>query len=225
MSAMYCRSRSRRTDASALARVLAVGATLSLALGVMVLTSVINAAPASAHAALVKITPNPGAQLATAPQAVVLEFNEPISPTFATVVVTTAGGLTVARGKPTVRGATVTQPLSPGMTSGGYRVAFRVVSVDGHPVSGESKFTLSIAAATAPATPAGTPSASASGSASGSASPVASTPILPGTTEGPAAGSSAEPSAGPSRLLLPIAGAAGLLAIGAVALLRGRRRP
>jgi len=197
--------------------VLVVSVMVSFAFGITVLTSVISAAPASAHAVLVKITPSPGAQLTTAPHTVVLEFDEPMSPTFATVVVTTAGGLPVTRGKPTVQGNTVTQPLILGMASGSYRVAFRVVSNDGHPVSGESKFTLSGAVGTAPSTPVGT--------TSGSASSVAPTPIVPAVTETPAGGSSPGNAGLPGILLLLISGAAGLLAIGVIARLRGRRRP
>ena len=140
-------------------RHLATGVALSFALGAVLVTSVISAAPASAHAALVKITPDADAQLTTAPTEVVLEFDEPVSATFATVVVTTAAGVTVARGKPTVLGAKVTQALSPTMASGGYRIAFRVVSNDGHPVSGQSRFTLTSPSGTTPAMVGGTPAA------------------------------------------------------------------
>src|SRR5665647_3912023 len=108
MGAMFSPLSSRRS----LATVLATGMAVSFALGASLVTSVISAAPASAHAALVKITPDADARLTNAPTQVVLEFDEPVSATFATIVVTTAAGLSVARGKPTVLGAKVTQALS-----------------------------------------------------------------------------------------------------------------
>jgi len=82
---------------SPLAAALAAGVALLFAFGAAVVTSVISAVPASAHAALVKITPDVDAQLTTAPTEVVLEFDESVSATFATVVVSTAAGVSVAR--------------------------------------------------------------------------------------------------------------------------------
>ena len=130
-------SSSRRPLATVLLAVLAAGAALSFAFAAALVTSVISAAPASAHAVLVKITPTANAQLTTAPTQVVVEFNQPVSTNFARVVVTTAAGVDVAQGKATVLGAKVTQALIPDLTSGHYRVAFGVTSNDGHPVTGE----------------------------------------------------------------------------------------
>jgi len=204
---------------SPLATVLVAGVAMSLALGAALVTSVISAAPASAHAVLVKITPDVDAQLTTAPTEVVLEFDEPVSTTFATVVVTNAAGATVAHGKPTVLGARVTQPLSPGLAAGGYRVAFRVVSDDGHPISGESNFTLRLTPGPSPATSVGIPSASTS------ASPSTATPSVRAVA-GPSAKDPKPGRAGwLSRFLVPIAGAVGLLVIGAGVLLWDRQRP
>jgi copper resistance protein C len=190
-----------------LARVLTVGVALSFAWGAVVVTALVSAAPASAHAALVKITPNADATLTTAPTEVVLQFDEPVSPTFATVVVTTAAGVNVARGKPTVLGARVTQPLSPAIASGGYRIAYRVVSNDGHPVSGESHFSLTLASGSGSATPVGTPPTSGSAT---SATAAASTIAGPSSTR-PQPG----PVRWPSRYLVPGSGAVAFLAIGA----------
>ena len=209
MRAMFSRSLSR----SPMATVLATGVALAFAFGAALVTSVVSAAPASAHAALVKITPDANAQLATAPTEVVLEFDEPVSATFATVLVTTAAGVSVARGTPAVLGAKVTQALSPDLVSGGYRIAFRVLSDDGHPVSGESSFTLTLTPGTSPGTSGGTSSAS---------------PVPP-TPSAAAAGSTAKsPKRGQggwlSSLLIPIAGALGLLVIGTGVLLWHRQR-
>jgi methionine-rich copper-binding protein CopC len=200
MGAMFSPLSSRRS----LATVLATGMAVSFALGASLVTSVISAAPASAHAALVKITPDADARLTNAPTQVVLEFDEPVSATFATILVTTA--------------AKVTQALSPTMASGGYRVAFRVVSNDGHPVSGMSRFTLTLTSGTSPATSGGTPVAPPS------ASPNPATNSVPAVA-GPSA-NRPNPRQGGwlSSFLVPIVAAVGLLAIGAGVLLRYRQR-
>jgi methionine-rich copper-binding protein CopC len=192
-----------------LATLLGAGVALSFAFGAALVTSVISAAPASAHAVLIKVTPGDGAQLTTAPTQVVVEFNEPLSATFVTVVVTNDAGRGVAKGKASVQGATVTQALSPNLGSGGYRIAFRVTSDDGHPVTGESKFTLKLASATSPTTTARTPSLSPT-------DPVQETPTPKGAP--------ADQANWPTRFLTPIAGALGLLVIGAAGLLWDRRR-
>jgi methionine-rich copper-binding protein CopC len=180
------------------------------ALGLALFTSLIGATSASAHAELVKITPERNAQLGTEPKQVTLEFNERLSTSFATVVVTTSAGVTVTSGKPKVVGAKVTQMLSPGLDAGRYRVAFRVVSADGHPVTGESVFSLT--------TPRANPSTQA---------PPASSPSAP-TVDGAQATSTLihqdGPGAGPSASSKAIAGGIGLVIAGACVLLWRRKR-
>lgn len=214
MTMMFSRSAARRPLAAVLPTVLAAGMALSFAFGAALVTSVISAAPASAHAALVKITPIAGARLTQAPTEVVLEFNEPIGSNFSTVVVTNATGVNVGSGTPTMLGGKVTQPLSPGLTSGDYRVAYRVTSVDGHPVTGEARFTLALAARRSPAASAAAPSAS----------PSAATPSAPATATLSAEGPTADQGGWLARNLLPVSGAVGLLIIGAGLLLWERRR-
>ena len=196
----------------------------SSAFALAAVTAVVNATSASAHAKLVKITPAVDAQLTTAPKAVVLEFSEPASASFVTVVVTSAAGISVTKGKPTVIGATVTQTLVPRLVAGVYRVAFRVVSKDGHPVTGESGFTLTPAPATSPAT---LPSTLLSTSPS-TTSP-ATPPSAPATDGAPAPAPAPAPNADQSGGLTPfrtvIAGAVVLMIIGAGLLLWLRERP
>lgn len=184
----------------------------SSAFGFAMVTAVVTAASASAHAELVKVTPAVDAQLTTAPKDVVLEFSEPVNTSFATVVVTSAAGNSVTRGKPIVVGATVTQALVPHLAAGAYRVAFRVVSNDGHPVAGESRFTLTQAPTTSRS--ASKPSASPSATPLVATTDVALTPS-PNTGQG----------GGLSRSSLATAGAFGLLLIGAGLLLWRRKRP
>jgi methionine-rich copper-binding protein CopC len=120
-------------------------AILGLLLGV--LSSLVMATGADAHAALKSISPDNGSSLATTPTRVVLTFDEPVSTSFATVTVTGPQG-GVSQGRAVVDGATVTQALAPDLPNGRYTVAFRVVSDDGHPVSDKTSFT--VAAATTP---------------------------------------------------------------------------
>jgi len=211
---MISRSAARHPLAAVVPTVLAASLSLSFAFGAALVTSVISAAPASAHAVLIKITPNAGAQVTQAPTEVVMEFNEAIGSSFVAVVVTNATGVNVARAKPKVLGDKVTQALNPDLTSGGYRVAYRVTSDDGHPVTGESKFTLRLPAATSPATSAASPSATPSAASPSAAASAAH------SAEGPAA----DQGSWLAQNLFPVSGALGLLIIGAGLLLRERRR-
>jgi len=197
-----------------LAAVLAAGAALSLALGAALVTSVIGAAPASAHAKLIKITPAASERLTTAPNKVVLQFSEPISADFLTVVVTTAAGVNVAQGKAAVSGAMISQNVRPGIASGAYRIAFQVTSDDGHPITGQSKFSLNLA-------PVMSPAPSAAGTSSASPGPTAQALPVPATKPVKSSGQ----SSWIGEYLVPISGAALLLVIGSGVLLWERRRP
>lgn len=95
--------------------------------------------PAFAHAQLIGSTPADDSSVATA-ETVTLTFNENVSPDFVTVLVDGPDG-DVTAGDPTVEGPVVTQAIAP-TTSGEHTVAYRVVSTDGHPVTGEITFTL-----------------------------------------------------------------------------------
>ena len=189
-----------------------VAAAAASALGLALFTTVISATSAAAHAELVRITPERNARLTTAPTEVVLEFSEPVSGSFATVLVTTAGGTVVATGKPAVVGARITQALNPRLDAGAYRVAFRVVSADGHPVTGESGFKLLLVSSGGPSTsvPLVSPLATRS-------------PVGPDLT--PAQSPRASPDGGLSRLMMVTAGAVGLLVAGAGLLVWLRKRP
>ncbi|HEY7720899.1 MAG TPA: copper resistance CopC family protein [Pedococcus sp.] len=156
-------------------------AVLSLLLAVV--SSLATALAASAHTELRSMAPASGSTATTAPTQVVLTFSEPVSTRFAAVTVTDGTGATVTDGRPTVSGATVTQPLR-ALRDGSYAVTYRVVSEDGHPVSGRASFSVHLerTSATAPATPAPSPSGTSAaatatpGAPSGTPSPIASAP-------------------------------------------------
>ena len=201
------RSTSRR-----LLSAVTVAVVASSAFGFAMVTSVVTATSASAHAELVRITPGVDARLTTAPKDVVLEFSEAVNASFATVVATSATGVSVTSGKPSVVGAMVTQALIPRMAAGTYRVAFRVVSNDGHPVTGESSFTLTLAPTTSPSTSPPSPSPP-------------TTPWVATTDVAPTPVPNPDQSGGLSPSGMAIAGAVVLTLIGASLLLWLRKRP
>ena len=102
---------------------------------------------AFAHSQLLSSDPADGATLATTDR-VVLTFNEAVNPDFVQVVMSGPGGDLPLVG-PTVDGAVVTQPVTP-ESSGEHTLTYRVVSADGHPISGRIAFTLTDVPATAP---------------------------------------------------------------------------
>lgn len=147
---------------------------LAVALCVALVVLLLPASRAWAHNALRESTPAQGSQSASAPAQVELVFAERLDPKFTTVAVTGTGGTTVTAGKPAVAGTRATQPLTAGLAAGSYTVAYRVVSVDGHPVQGSFTFTITAPPGAAPASAAPTSApAPASTSAASSPSPVA----------------------------------------------------
>ncbi|MDY0829583.1 copper resistance protein CopC [Microbacterium sp. BG28] len=137
---------SRRRPVRALVAALA---TLLIASGGVLL----GTAPAFAHDELVSSDPASGSTVDALPAALTLTFSgDLLSDASTTVVqVTDAAGTSLADGAPTVSANVVTQPLT-GSASGTVSVAWRVVSSDGHPISGEFAFT-SNAVPTATPTP------------------------------------------------------------------------
>lgn len=127
-------SRGRRTLTRALTRALVV---VLLVLGIAPL----GAGPAAAHASLVTSDPRDGATLDRLPSRVSFTFSEDVV-TPAYVVVRTADGADVTSGGPVVDGATVSQELDGSEATGEVTLAYRVVSVDGHPVTGELAVTV-----------------------------------------------------------------------------------
>lgn len=125
------------------------------------------AAPAWAHAALVSSDPSDGQRLAALPGSATLTFNEEISPP-SYVVVTAPDGSRADQGEPRVDGSEVAVDLAKGQ-QGTYALAFRVISADGHPVTGRLTFVvgdgpLDTTGPTLAETPDDTPAAEQAGS-------------------------------------------------------------
>jgi methionine-rich copper-binding protein CopC len=117
------------------------------------------AAPASAHTTLLESTPAKGASVRELTE-VRLVFSENVQPSLVRVQLRDArGARKESAAAPQVTGATVRQPVAPGLPAGAYTLVYRVVSADGHPVTGEVPFTLigSAKGATTGAAPAAAP--------------------------------------------------------------------
>nr|WP_244192611.1 copper resistance CopC family protein [Dietzia lutea] len=97
---------------------------------------------AAAHSVLISVDPEDGSQLDTAPEQIVLIFNEEVNQNFASVAVTAGDDRTNrVTGEPMVDGETVTARVDD-LAPGAYTVGYRVTSADGHVVSGSSVFTV-----------------------------------------------------------------------------------
>lgn len=100
------------------------------------------AAPASAHDELVSSDPASGQRMPEAPASVSLSFSADVLTIGAAIIVVDQSGTDWAIGEPSIDAGTVTVALAPGMPDAGYEVRWRVVSADGHPVSGLVPFTV-----------------------------------------------------------------------------------
>ncbi|WP_018639968.1 copper resistance CopC family protein [Parafrankia elaeagni] len=141
----------------------ALTAVAALLLGFLVLVT--PPRPAWAHSSVLRTEPGNGSTLATPPDRISLVFNEPVWTDYATVAVTGSDGRQVETGQPQVVETTLSVGL-PDLATGGYHVTWRVVSADGHPISGEFSFTVAGGAdSAATAAPAGQPTPAATATA------------------------------------------------------------
>lgn len=106
------------------------------------------ATPAHAHSDLVETTPAQGDVITEAPESISLQFNEEPLDSLVDVVITNAAGDIVAMDAAEASGTEVLVPWPGSLGPGDYTVAYRVVSADGHPVTGTFTFTYTGAAST-----------------------------------------------------------------------------
>ncbi|MEV5453792.1 copper resistance CopC family protein [Streptomyces sp. NPDC052535] len=167
-----------------------------------------TAPQAAAHTDLESSSPGADATLAGLPPRVTLTFSDPMTEKYAKVAVTTADGTSAAQGKPQVSGQQVTLALN-STASGRYTVGYRVVSADGHPVSGSYTFTVKERTA-----------------AARSASPPVQVPSPAPAPESPKAAAANESDGGGSGATVLLVGGTGALvvAVGAASVFATRRR-
>ncbi len=106
---------------------------------VLVLVAVAVPAPAVAHAQLVGSSPKADEVLATSPTEVTLEFNEDLIEIGSTLLVVDAAQNNLANDVE-LEGRHVRAALAEELSEGSYEIRWRVVSADGHPISGRIPF-------------------------------------------------------------------------------------
>lgn len=135
---------------------------LLLGLGIVLgIAAASPASPALAHDELLASDPAADSTVAELPDEVTLTFSGVLidEEGVNAISVTDAAGTELAQGAPALDGTTATQTVD-GDSQGPITVRWRVVSSDGHPVSGEFSFTAGDPAA-APTAPAGGTAATA----------------------------------------------------------------
>jgi copper resistance protein C len=97
----------------------------------------ISVSPAWAHTGLVSSDPADGAVLLVEPTQVLLQFNEDLLEKSANISIRDDAENVVGTGEVQADGGVVSMPWPANLPDGAYRIAYRVVSADGHPVTGE----------------------------------------------------------------------------------------
>jgi methionine-rich copper-binding protein CopC len=111
----------------------------------------LSAAPAAAHTDLVTTTPQDGASLDTPPDRITLTFAEDLLDGGDRLVARDGDGAPVDLGPTTVDGARLSATWPATADAGTYRISYRAVAGDGHPLTGTVRFSI-----TAPEAPAET---------------------------------------------------------------------
>jgi copper transport protein len=142
-----------------------------------VVFSLLFASPAAAHAELLSTTPANGDQLTRPPSEIQMTFSESVNLVDDGIRLVDHVGATVPTPEPTVDAQTVTLPMPADLPEGPYIVTWRVVSSDGHPISGAFSFGIGTAAAALPGSSSG---ADTPGTASGALAtgPTAPWPVV-----------------------------------------------
>lgn len=138
------RSRSRRTTragsvlSGALSGALALAAALAVSIGALLAL----AAPAGAHAVVVSTNPVDGQILSQSPESVQIQFSEQVSIDLGGLTVLDSSGEKVSEGEGEVSsgGELLKTSVPKDLPDGSYVANYRVVSADGHPISGAIVF-------------------------------------------------------------------------------------
>ncbi|MDJ0337856.1 copper resistance CopC family protein [Cryobacterium sp. PH31-O1] len=117
-----------------------------------------GAAPAAnAHDSVLATVPSDTEHVDLAPATVSMRFTDDIMQLGAVLLVVDSAGTDWAEGEPALDGSTATVAVDPALPDGAYQVRWRVVSADGHPISGTFDFSVGSGAPAAPPTDAAAP--------------------------------------------------------------------
>lgn len=194
-----------------------------IALLLACLFGVAGAAPAQAHDQLVQSSPAPEAALDASPTDITLTYSANIMEFGPMIVLQDAAGQDWATGELVIDGTTVTSTIDEALPDGTYAINWRVVSSDGHPITGTVPFTVGDPAAA---------DAAAAASTSAPEPPPSVTAATPTESESPS-GATTEPtveitsrSALDVPRMLLIGGLGALVALGvAWVVVRSRKVP
>ena len=189
-----------------------------IALLVMLLLIALGVGVAQAHSELVSSTPEDGQVLDAPPTEVAFTFNEDLLPDFVNFVATDPQGQVVELIVTGVDGTTATLAWPPNAPGGEWRVDYRVVSQDGHPVDGSIAF--SYPAASPTPSPSTAPPSPSPATTSAQPAPEATSP-QPSPTVSPASGSSGISTG----WIIAIVAVVALIVIALVGLIARRRTP
>ena len=199
---------------------------LAVTTAMVFVLSVVVAPTASAHADLQVSTPEDGESLEIAPEEIRLTFSEELFEELVEISILDAAGdlySTIEVEQTPPPGTDVIFPWPTQAPPGEYSIAYRVVSADGHPVTGTISFSY---AATAPGpTPSdSTPSTQSSTPppSPAASSPTASTPSPSSATES-STSSSTDSSSGTPLVVLGVVLLLGVIATSAI-IVRARQR-
>jgi len=185
--------------------------TIAIALTAAALFAV-GSTSALAHSGLESSTPADGSVINEALATISFTFDEELLPDADSISLNAADGTNIVSAKVQPIGNTVELPWPDDLAPGDYQAAYRVVSADGHPVTGAITFTYAGSASA-------TPAASAAASSKGTPTPIAI------SETGAATPSAAEPesTSGNPWLGLGIGVVIGLLLVVLFAAMRRRR--
>lgn len=123
---------------------------------------------ATAHDQLIEQNPAPNEHFSVSPETIVLEYNNQPLDMGAVVRITDIDGTDWAVGEPVIKNFSVTQAVEPELPDGYYRVQWRVVSSDGHPISESFLFSVGEVTEDTPKPPVGSAASAESPAETGS---------------------------------------------------------
>lgn len=171
------------------------------------------ATPVQAHDQIISTSPSEDGHVDTAPAEVSMVYTDSLIEVGAVVLVMDDTDKDWADGPVALDGPNATQAIKPGMPDGIYQVRWRVVSSDGHPISGVYDFAVGTATLTTDTRP-----------ETGSNSEATADPAAAGPDEDTATGATSTPSTVSSTVVIGLLGAvAGLAVFGGVLWFRSRR--